>query len=109
MLAALSGAKPEEGGLASGIVNTTYQIGSALGLAVMTALATGRGADQVGNAPALVDGFSAAFVGAAGLALAGAVVTLLWLRQPRAAATGTSQETSSSEKLIPRQAAYYMK
>ena len=33
-IAGMSGAKPEEGGLASGLINTSYQIGSALGLAV---------------------------------------------------------------------------
>jgi EmrB/QacA subfamily drug resistance transporter len=83
MLAALSGAKPEEGGLASGIINTTYQVGSALGLAVMTAIATDRGAGQLGNLPALVDGFQAAFIGASVIAIAGAVLTSVWLRQPR--------------------------
>lgn len=36
---AISSARPEEGGLASGIVNTSYQVGSALGLAAMTAVA----------------------------------------------------------------------
>jgi EmrB/QacA subfamily drug resistance transporter len=50
MFAAMAGAKPAEAGLASGIVNTTYQVGSALGLAVMTAVATSGGADQVGDA-----------------------------------------------------------
>ena len=53
---AIQSAKPEEGGLASGIVNTSYQVGSALGLALMTALASGQGADQLGNAVALTDG-----------------------------------------------------
>ena len=48
---AIPSAKPEEGGLASGIVNTTYQVGSALGLAAMTALATSQGADQLGDPP----------------------------------------------------------
>src|SRR5919112_6658836 len=43
---AISSARPEEGGLASGIVNTGYQVGSALGLAAMTALAAAPGADQ---------------------------------------------------------------
>jgi EmrB/QacA subfamily drug resistance transporter len=85
MLASLSGARPEEGGLASGIVNTTYQIGSALGLAAMTAVATAYGADRIGDPAALVDGFQAAFIGAAVLAVAGAVLGLAWLRQPRAA------------------------
>ena len=56
---ALSAAAPEEGGLASGIVNTNYQVGSALGLAAMTAVASAFGADQIGDAVALTDGFSA--------------------------------------------------
>jgi len=86
MLSALAGAKPEEGGLASGIVNTTYQIGSALGLAVMTAIATAQGAGQIGNPAALVDGFQAAFAGAAVIALAGATLAAAWLRAPRPAA-----------------------
>ena len=38
----------------------------------MTALATAQGADQLGNAGALTDGYSAAFLGAAGIAVAGA-------------------------------------
>ncbi len=82
MLAALAGAKPEEGGLASGIVNTTYQVGSALGLAVMTAVATANGADHLGNPEVLTDGFRAAFLGAAAIALVGAGVVAVWLREP---------------------------
>ena len=39
LMAALSHARPEEGGLASGLINTTYQVGSALGLAVASAVA----------------------------------------------------------------------
>ena len=42
-------ARPEEGGLASGIVNISYQVGSALGLAAMTAIAAGAGADELGD------------------------------------------------------------
>lgn len=82
---AISSARPEEGGLASGIVNTSYQVGSALGLAVMTALAASRGADQLGNLPNLTDGFSAAFTGAAVIAAAGAVLAAVTLRSPRSA------------------------
>jgi EmrB/QacA subfamily drug resistance transporter len=81
---AISSAPPEEGGLASGIVNTSYQVGSALGLAAMTALATSQGADRLGDAVALTDGFSAAFLGAAGIAVAGALLALVLLRQPPA-------------------------
>jgi len=86
MLAALAGAKPDESGLASGIVNTTYQVGSALGLAVVTAIATANGADQLGDLPALVNGFQAAFIAAAALAVVAAGLALFWLRQPAAAA-----------------------
>ena len=74
MLSSMAHAAPSQAGLASGIVNTTYQIGSALGLAAMTAVATSAGATEVGNPVALTDGYSAAFAGAAGIALFAAVV-----------------------------------
>ena len=86
---ALSSAAPQEGGLAAGIVNTTYQVGSALGLAAMTAVAAafGGGTDLV----SLTDGFSAGLLGAAGIAVVGAVVAAAWLRvqapQPAKSAT----------------------
>jgi EmrB/QacA subfamily drug resistance transporter len=79
---AIGSARPEEGGLASGIVNTSYQVGSALGLAAMTAVAASFGATQVGNLPALTDGYSAAFAGAAIIAAAGAVIAGVTLRTP---------------------------
>ena len=79
---AISSARPEEGGLASGIVNVSYQVGSALGLAAMTAIAAGAGAGQLGDVRALTDGFSAAFVGAAVIALVGAVAAAVTLRTP---------------------------
>ena len=83
---AISSAKPEEGGLASGIVNTSYQVGSALGLAAMTAVATSQGADRLGDVGALTDGYSAAFLGAAGIAVAGALIAAALLRTPPATA-----------------------
>ena len=82
---AIQSARPEEGGLASGIVNTGYQVGSALGLAAMTALATSQGADQLGNPQALTDGFSAAFLGAAAIATVGALLAAALLRSAPAA------------------------
>jgi EmrB/QacA subfamily drug resistance transporter len=77
---ALSAARPEEGGLASGIVNTSYQVGSALGLAAITAVATTRGAGALGDPVALTGGYSAGFAGAAVIALAGAVLAATTLR-----------------------------
>jgi MFS family permease len=93
---ALSSAAPEEAGLAAGIVNTDYQIGSALGLAAMTALAAASGAGQIGDAVAITDGFSAALLGAAGIAAFGAVVAAAWLRTPKAA---PSDEAATDESI----------
>ncbi|MBI5106326.1 MAG: MFS transporter [Solirubrobacterales bacterium] len=87
---AISSAKPEEGGLASGIVNTSYQVGSALGLAAMTALASAQGADQLGDVTSLTDGYSAAFIGAAVIAAAGALLAAVTLRTPSVAAEATA-------------------
>lgn len=91
MMTALSGAPQEQAGLASGIVNTTYQVGSALGLAALTALATTRGGDKLGNLPALTDGFSAAFLGAAIIAAAAGLITLLVMRADTTAAAAQPQ------------------
>lgn len=92
--AAISSARPEEGGLASGIVNTGYQVGSALGLAAMTALATSQGASKLGNVTDLTHGYSAAFLGAAGIAVVGGLLALATLRRPPTeveAAVGTPE------------------
>lgn len=80
---AISSAPPAQGGLAAGIVNTSYQVGSALGLAAMTAVAGAYGGNQLGSATALTQGFSAAFLGAGGIALVGAILALATLRFPR--------------------------
>src|SRR4029079_10486885 len=80
---ALSSAAPQEAGLAAGIVNTNYQIGSALGLAAMTAVAAACG--TAGSAPdlsGLTDGSSAALIGAAVIAAVGALLSAAWLRTP---------------------------
>ncbi|MEV4167927.1 MFS transporter [Nonomuraea sp. NPDC049709] len=71
MMSAMSGARPEEAGLASGIVNTTYQVGSALGLAAMTAVFTSQ-----------TSGFQPAFAGAAVIAVIGAVLSAAFMRRP---------------------------
>ncbi|MBF8185264.1 MFS transporter [Nonomuraea sp. K274] len=93
---AISSARPEEGGLASGIVNTSYQVGSALGLAAMTAVAAANGSGQLGNLPALTSGFSAAFIGAAGIALVGALLAAATLRRRGAVRTEPAEESAST-------------
>ncbi|MFF7550852.1 MFS transporter [Streptomyces canus] len=97
MMAAMSGAPQEQAGLASGIVNTTYQIGSALGLAALTALATSQGAGRLGDLPALTDGFSAAFTAAAIIAAIGGLITLLVMRTEKSAAAVHQERTERAE------------
>ncbi|MDA1361485.1 MFS transporter [Glycomyces luteolus] len=77
---AISSAAPEQGGLASGIVNTSYQIGSALGLATVTAIAVPLGADELGDPVALTDGYSAAFTAAAAVAVLAIITTAATVR-----------------------------
>ena len=87
---ALSSADPSEGGLAAGIVNTSYQFGSALGLAAMTAVAAAFGADQIGNTTEMTRGFSAGLLGAAAVAAVGAALAAILLSKPATAAHDSS-------------------
>ena len=102
MTLAMSGATPEDAGLASGLVNTSAQIGGALGLAVLATLSTGRSADQLahGQAPAtaLTSGYHFAFWVAAALVALAIVVALTVLRpEPVAAAeAGTAAAADPS-------------
>jgi EmrB/QacA subfamily drug resistance transporter len=87
MTLAMSGASPSDAGLASGLVNTTQQVGGALGLAVLTTLATERtnGLLEDGDsvASALTEGYQLAFaVGAALLVVAVALAAFV-LKSPR--------------------------
>jgi MFS family permease len=97
---AISSARPEEGGLASGIVSTSYQVGSALGLAAITAVATSQGADRLGNTAALTDGYSAAFIGAAAVALVGALLGAVLLRTTTPAAAVDATPDSAAPEPI---------
>ena len=79
IMLAMSGAAPEETGLVSGLSNTAQQAGGALGLAVLAAVAA---AHTDGTVVALRDGYSRAFVVAAGFVLVALVLTAVILRHP---------------------------
>ncbi len=91
---AISAAPPEEGGLTSGIVNTSYQIGSALGLAVMTAVAAAAGADRLGDPGRADRGVRQPSPGAAVVAAAGAVAAAALLPRPEAMNGRRSRRTA---------------
>ena len=90
-IAALAGVQPSEAGLASGLINTSQQIGGALGIAALSTIATSQTADAVagGSAPlpALVDGFTAAFLAGAIIAAVGIVAALTLIRREELEAT----------------------
>jgi EmrB/QacA subfamily drug resistance transporter len=84
-IAALAGVQPAEAGLASGLINTSQQIGGALGIAALSTIASTWTDDAVANgtalSPALVDGFTAAFVAGAIIAGAGILASLTLIRR----------------------------
>jgi EmrB/QacA subfamily drug resistance transporter len=78
-IAAVSGIADREQGLASGLINTSQQVGGALGLAILAAVANG----VIGSSrdPAvLVEGFQSAFAVGAGFAILGLIATLVLIR-----------------------------
>jgi EmrB/QacA subfamily drug resistance transporter len=91
-IAALAGVAEHESGLASGLSNTAFQIGAAVGVAIVSTVAVTRTDDFIaengsGNMPlALTEGFQSAFLACAILAGIGAALALLLLGRPRAAA-----------------------
>jgi MFS family permease len=103
MTLAMSGATQADAGLASGLVNTTAQVGGALGLAVLATLSTTRTAHLAkagkSTAESLVGGYHLAFIVAAALVVAAFVVAVTVLEQVKQpdAAVEAGREPDGSE------------
>jgi MFS family permease len=89
MTLSMSGATPSDAGLVSGLVNTTVQVGGALGLAVLATVATTR-THSSSNAAALTAGYHVAFLIAGLLVLAALAVACTVLAPERTASASRS-------------------
>src|SRR5690242_15514257 len=86
-IAGTSGVAPEDSGLASGLLNTTQQVGGSLGLAILSSVATSRTTSALHSGVALpvalTHGFKGAFIIAGGLCALGAVFAIALLPRRR--------------------------
>jgi MFS family permease len=80
-IAALAGVRAAEAGLASGLINTSQQIGGAVGIAALSSIATSTTSDQLatgtGTSDALTNGFQNAFIAGGIVAFLGILVALI--------------------------------
>jgi EmrB/QacA subfamily drug resistance transporter len=83
-LAAMSDVEPQESGLASGVVNTSFMMGGALGLAILASIASSR-TGSIETAASLTSGYHAAFLGAAIFAAISAALAGFLFRTPAVA------------------------
>jgi EmrB/QacA subfamily drug resistance transporter len=104
LLAAMSEVEQSEAGLASGVANTSFMMGGALGLAVLASLADARSSGLasagVGRLAALTGGYHAAFIVAAVFAAAAAVVGALLLRPGAALQPPEDREVLSAHAAV---------
>jgi hypothetical protein len=106
MTLAMAGVEPQDAGLASGLVNTTAQVGGAVGLAVLATLSSTHTDKLIAQgkplAEALTGGYQLAFVVGLGLALA-ALLVAIFVVQPvdpmagHGGAPATEPEAAASE------------
>jgi EmrB/QacA subfamily drug resistance transporter len=106
MTLAMAGVEPQDAGLASGLVNTTAQVGGAVGLAVLATLSSTRSDTLTDQgkplAEALTGGYQLAFAVGLGLALAALVVAVVVIKpvDPAAAHGGAPEEAPDAEREV---------
>jgi sugar phosphate permease len=100
MTLAMSGATPEDSGLASGLVNTSMQVGGAIGLAVLATLSTERSNSLIDSgtsqASALTSGYHLAYLIGAGLAAVAVAIAVFVLRDVPAPVAAAEHEREQS-------------
>jgi EmrB/QacA subfamily drug resistance transporter len=100
-IAALAGTRPQEAGLASGLINTAQQIGGAVGIAVLSTVATTTTATDSGagasTADALTHGFQDALWVGAAIAAVGVVVSLVFVRRSDLVPAATPEAQVAAE------------
>jgi hypothetical protein len=108
MTLSMSGATPADAGLASGLVNTTLQVGGALGLAVLATLSSTRTEDlrAAGDSipAALNGGYHLAYLVGGGLILAALAIALLVLQPERKAAEAVETTPKATSRRRPEPA-----
>ncbi len=102
LLAAMSDVDESESGLASGVVNTAFMMGGALGLAVLASLAAAGTESQITSGTdelsALTSGYRAAFLVGSVFAVIAVVTSLTWLRPAAGRGNHTDEDFDISEK-----------
>ena len=100
-IAALAGVSEAEAGIASGLINTSQQVGGAVGIALLSTIAISRTDNEVAAGTALpqamTSGFQLAFWVGAGIALAGVVAALALIRQEELAPAGAREAQPALE------------
>ncbi len=104
LMAAMSDVEPQDSGLASGITNTAFMLGGALGLAVLASIAASRTQHLVAaghaNAVALTSGYHLAFLLGAGFAAAAALLGFALIRTPMVPPSGLAAPVHEPDRAL---------